>query len=130
MEGYRSGSRRVRETWARYELGNVLYWAFAPELPGLPEDELEDFLYGVRSRVGATDPTWQPAMELLRGRPVARLRPELTEAFTKIRTIARAIATHQPTAMHRMRVAAWLSAPNADREGHPRWMLSGRLADA
>ncbi len=77
QRNYWEASRRVRESWARFELGNLLFWAFDPEFSNFSEDRLEDFLYGLRDRVGGAEPAWQSAMDALRGIPVTSLRPDL-----------------------------------------------------
>jgi hypothetical protein len=127
---YLEASRRVRETFARHELANVLMWAFsADEIVGLPEDELESFLYGVREGVSAVEPAWKPAMDDLRLVQVESLRGDLARAFAKIRVIAKNIATSEPTAGYRVALALHVQGRGSDRDGRPQWTLSGRLAD-
>jgi hypothetical protein len=128
-QNYWEASRRVRASWARFELGNVLLWAFDDELPTLPEDQLEDFLYGARDRVGGAEPAWQSAMDALRGVPGDALRGELASAFKKIRAIAKDVATGETTAILRITVGLYLPSKDRDRDGQPAWNLDGRLRD-
>lgn len=126
---YWEASQRVRATYARHELANVLFWAFgADEIARMPEEELESFLYGVSQGIQAVEPAWAPAMENLRGASVAGLRSELAKAFARIRQIAQDVATGEPTAMIPMTVRLYAPGP-PDRDGRPRWSLDGRLAD-
>ncbi len=129
---YWERSRQVRETFARFELGNVLNWAFAQadEVLASPEDQLEDFLYGVRGRISAVEPAWESAMEALRLLHPDVLRSELGVAFTKIRAIAADVAAKNATDPAHISLVISLSPAQSDRVGHPRWMLTGRLADA
>jgi hypothetical protein len=129
QQNYWEASRRVRESWARFELGNLLFWAFDPEFSTLPEDRLEDFISALRDRVGAAEPAWKPAMDALRGIPVTSLRGDLKQAFATIRELARNVATSQPTGIFRMRVDLFLSTADRDRDGRPAWYLDGRLRD-
>jgi len=126
---YWEASRRVRETWARFELGNLLFWAFDPEVLTQPEDEFESFVAFVRDRVAGAEPAWRPAMDALRGIPVKSLRGDLKEAFKMIRELARDVATNQPTGSFPMRIRLYLFNRPGDREGRPVWHLSGRLRD-
>jgi hypothetical protein len=128
-QNYWEASRRVRESWARYELGNVLFWAFDHELPNLPEDQLEDFLYGARVSVVGAEPAWKPAMDGLKGIPVTSLRPDLKQAFATIRELARDIATGKPGGIFSMKIHLYVPDQASDREGRPKWCLDGRLRD-
>jgi hypothetical protein len=129
---YWAASRRVREAFARHELTNVLHWAFglADEITQGPDDELEDFLYGLEGRLSAVEPAWGPAMEGVRRGPLAEFRRELADGFDKIRTLARNVAAGEPTAMIPLTVQLYVPARYSDRDGLPRWMMRGRLADA
>jgi hypothetical protein len=121
----------VRETFARHVLVDLLMWAFeSDEILAIPDDDLEHgVVYLMRDRVGAVEPAWVPAMETLRGVPVASLRRELAQAFPRIRAIAQAVAAGQPTAMTSVTVRLYIPSPASDREGKPRWSLDGHLAD-
>jgi hypothetical protein len=128
--GYWEASRRVRETFARHALADVLFWAFAAdEIARMPEAELDSFLdRGILDLVPAAEPAWAPAMDALRGAPVAALRGDLAKAFARIRALAHDVATGEPTAMIPMTVRLYAPGP-PDRDGRPRWALDGRLAD-
>ena len=126
---YWEASRRVRESWARFELGNVLFWAFDHELSNLPEDQLEDFLYHARVSVVGAEPAWKPAMDRLKGVPVTSLRPDLKQAFATIRELARDIATGKGGGIFSMKIQLYVPDQAHDREGRPKWCLDGRLRD-
>jgi hypothetical protein len=131
QRSYLERSRQVRETFFRYALGDLLHQAFsADEILAMPDDGIDDFLYGVRDRVGAVEPAWRAAMEELRTTPSKRLRGDLAKAFETIRAIAQRVATMQATAMYQPKVRIYLPHPASDRDGKPRLMLDGRLADA
>ncbi|HXG02445.1 MAG TPA: hypothetical protein VNO23_03380 [Candidatus Binatia bacterium] len=129
---YWEASRRVRETFARHALADLLRWAhdLADEILAAPDDELEDFLFSLRERVGAIEPAWAPAMDALREAPGASLRRELAEAFVKIRALAHGVATRQASPPTPVTVELSISHPAEDRDGRPRWIVRGRLADA
>ncbi|MGH8695716.1 MAG: hypothetical protein ACREVS_04525 [Burkholderiales bacterium] len=128
---YLEASRRVRETFARAELANVLHWSFAlaDEILGLSRGELDDFLYGVRGGVVAVDAAWQPAIHRWPSTTKA-LRDELGEAFAKIRAIAHTVASNEPTEPVAVTVELSVAGRVNDDEGRPAWRLRGRLADA
>ncbi len=125
-------SRRVRETFARYTLADVLHWAFslAKELTEASQDELDSFLYGLGDRVAAVEPAWTPLAEELQHMVVDTVRAELREAFTAIRGIAQDVAKGEQTDWIPVTVQLFVSHPAEDREGRPRWCLHGRLAEA
>jgi hypothetical protein len=130
-KGYLEASKRVRETFARHELANVLQWAFsADEISAMPEDQLEDYLYGVRGRIAAVDPVWTSTMDALRRAPAARLRADLAAALAHIRQIASMIASGLPSPMVSVPVRVFVTDQTFDRDGKPRWMMQGRLRDA
>src|SRR5262245_26471822 len=116
-ERYWEASRRVRASWARFTLAHVLLWAFDDALPALPEDQLEDFLYGAKDRIAAADPAWTPAMEALRGIPATSLRDDLRQAFKRIRATAKNVASGETTSIFPIRVGLYLPAQVGDRDG-------------
>jgi hypothetical protein len=126
-------SRRVRETFARYTLADVLHWAFslADEITGPdPDEALPSFLYGLAGDLRTVEPAWAPVAEGLPTMPVETVRAELREAFATIRGIAQDVAKGAQTDWIPVTVQLFVSHPSGDREGRPRWHLHGRLRDA
>jgi hypothetical protein len=128
---YLESNKQVRETFARHELANVLTWAFAPtDLLTSPDDQLEEFLDGLRGRVASIAPEWLPTMDAERARSPRTVRRDLGDAFAMLRSLAADVAAGRPTAS--LPLGPRLMIPGResdDRDGRPRWALYGRLAD-
>lgn len=115
--------RRVRETFARSHLADLLHTAFDREILKTPHgDLLEDF---VRALVVSIEPTW-----VIDEVDRTLVRAEITQAFEALQSCAQAIASNRITPTHTLTVRVSVPAVAADRDGHPRTMLQGRLADA
>jgi HAMP domain-containing protein len=127
---YLLASRRVRQTFARYELGNVLLWAFDAQVPALPDDQLDEFLYGLQSVLRTVEPALATVAGVVAAMSRPDIRAELTEAFERIRTLAQDVAAGHPTGTMPVTVDVYLPDRAEDRDGRPRFGLHARLADA
>ncbi len=138
---YWEASRRVRETFCRYTLGDLLSMVFdVTEIPGGPrppvaeleDDEFEHVVRILQEYVADTEPAWEQGMDESRRLPLAEdARAQVAEAFERIRAIAHDVAAGEAT--DEVRVTVGISLPARiyqDRAGRPRWVFHGRLADA
>jgi hypothetical protein len=143
---YWEASRKARESFYRYTLADLLAMVFdVTETPGgtrppvveLPEDEFVDVVRLIQDRVIAVEAAWAPSMDEGAHRLHPSVAPPLPsdaraqvgEAFATLRKCAQAVAEGRATPMHRLTMRIYIPLPSADRDGRPRWMLRGRLAD-
>ena len=121
-------SRRIREAFARIALAEVLAWAFlGPEYT--VDDEFDSFRYRLRDAVLAIDPEW-PMADSIRELPLDDLRVHLRAAHERIRAIARAVASREPTELMQIPAQIGITGSAGDRDGRPRWFLRCDVADA
>jgi hypothetical protein len=136
---YWEASRRVRESFYRYTLADLLALVFdVTEIPGgsrppvaqLADDEFEHVVRLLQDRIRAVEPAWEPAMDQQTPLP-PDARDQVARAFAAVRESARAVAARQPpfgTLALTMTVKVAVSVPS-ESEPRARWTLRGSLAD-
>jgi len=119
-------SRRLREEYARSRLDELLNFAFDPKVLQFPDAHLLGDLF--TGLVGLFEPDW----EIDQPEPHA-MRAQITKAVEELQSYARAIATtgwYPRASAHHLSVRVSVADASADRDGRPRIMFRGTLADA